>query len=130
MYLNFIYFKFHRKDHATLYGLIFAQTGGSRQLDRGGNGYKVPWNWRDHHLENFKLKKCVYIYNWITLYSTNYHNTVNQLYFNTTVKNEKKIINYPYDSCWITKLQANSYDYNAHRPGSPAVLFYEIYKIF
>ena len=31
------------------------------------------------------------MYNWITLlHSRNYHNTVNQLYFNRTVKNEKK----------------------------------------
>ena len=32
---------------------------------------------------NHNGKKCVYIYNWITLlYSRNLHNNVNQLYFN------------------------------------------------
>ena len=34
---------------------------------------------------------CVYMYDCITLlYSGNYHYTVNQLYFNKTLKNEKK----------------------------------------
>ena len=34
---------------------------------------------------------CVYMYYKITLlYSRNYHNLINQLYFNKTLKNEKK----------------------------------------
>ena len=34
---------------------------------------------------------CVYMYNWITLlYSRNYHNLVNQIYINQTLKSEKK----------------------------------------
>ena len=39
-----------------------------------------------------KKKGCVYIYNWITsLCSRIYHNTVNQLYFNKTFKNKKRL---------------------------------------
>ena len=43
--------------------------------------------------EESEKEWCVYIYNWITLlYSRNYHNMVNQLYFNKTLKNEKSIL--------------------------------------
>ena len=41
--------------------------------------------------KNMKKNWCVYMYNWVTLlYSRNYYNTVNQLYFNKTLKNEKR----------------------------------------
>ena len=41
--------------------------------------------------KNLKENECEYMYNWITLlYSRNYDNIVNQLYFNKTLKNDKK----------------------------------------
>ena len=41
--------------------------------------------------QNLRKNGCVYMHNWITwLYSRNYLNIVNQLYFNKTFKNEKK----------------------------------------
>ena len=41
--------------------------------------------------KDLKENGWVYMYNWITsLYSRNYHNIINQLYFNKTLKNEKK----------------------------------------
>lgn len=40
--------------------------------------------------ENMKKNIHIYVYNWITLmYSRNDHDTVNPLYFNNTLKNEK-----------------------------------------
>ena len=45
--------------------------------------------------KNLKENGCVYMYNQITLlYSRNYHNLVNQLYFNKMLKNDKKRINF------------------------------------
>ena len=42
--------------------------------------------------KNLKKNGCVYVYNWITLlYSRNYHNIVNQLYFNKTLRIKKRI---------------------------------------
>ena len=36
-------------------------------------------------------KGCMYMYNWIILlYSRDYHNIVNKLYFNKTLKNENE----------------------------------------
>ena len=41
--------------------------------------------------KNRKESRCVHRYNWVTLlYSRSYPNIVNQLYFNKTLKNEKK----------------------------------------
>ena len=41
--------------------------------------------------KNVKENGSEYIYNWISLlHSRNYHNLVNQLYFNNLKKNEKK----------------------------------------
>ena len=43
--------------------------------------------------KNLKEEGCVYMYNWITLfYSRNYHNIGNQLNYNKTLKNEKKMM--------------------------------------
>ena len=49
----------------------------------------IVWSpaWED----NLKENGCVYIYKWITLLcSRNYHSLVNRLYFNKTLKNERK----------------------------------------
>ena len=44
--------------------------------------------------KNLKKNGCVYMYNCITvLHSRNYYDIVNQLYFNKTLKHEKKSIN-------------------------------------
>jgi len=45
--------------------------------------------WSSVWEKNVKENGCVYMYNWITLlYSRNYHNIVNQLYCNKTLKKE------------------------------------------
>ena len=51
---------------------------------------------------------CVCIYNWITLlYSRNYHNIVNQLYFNKTLKMDKKECISMYN--WVTLLYSRNW---------------------
>ena len=48
--------------------------------------------WSSTWDKNRKENACVHMYNWITsLYSRNDHNTINQLYFNETIKLKKKI---------------------------------------
>ena len=47
--------------------------------------------WQPIWEKNLKGNGYVYMYDWIPLlYSRNYHNIVNQLYFSTTLKNEKR----------------------------------------
>ena len=41
----------------------------------------------DHDWGSYEKKECMYVYDWVTLlYSRNWHNIVNQLYFNTKIK--------------------------------------------
>ena len=55
-------------------------SAGNFWIAQGGLPNILWWSLRE---KNLKKNGCVYMYNWITLlFSRNYHNIVNQLYFN------------------------------------------------
>ena len=53
-------------------------------------------------VKNLKENGCVYMYNRITLYSKNYDNIVNQLYFNKIFKMKKRSLGVP---LWLSRLR-------------------------
>ena len=56
--------------------------------------------------KNLKENGYVYMYNWIILlYSRNYHNIVDQLHFNKTLKNEKIFTHWFTKYLWETTRQ-------------------------
>ena len=67
------------------------------------------------------MNGCVHIFNWITLlYARNYHNIVNQLYFNKIKKNENKNRS-SHSSAAETNLTSNN-EVVGLSPGSPSGL--------
>ena len=85
--------------HYVQWGMQWLASGDLLYSTENSTQYFVIIYWE----KNLKENGYGYIYNWTTLlYSRNYHNIVNHLYFNKTLKMEKNLKIYSIGTDWST----------------------------